>query len=91
MNQGDSDRYQVVISKLPVTCLTEEEFRMAPGVLLGDAWQIAERFPRNKYPTLVSGVLVESPRGESSHYLSLLKWDPTNECWKPAEKDPRSF
>jgi hypothetical protein len=88
MNQGD--RYQVLISKLPVPLLTEAQLRMAPGVYLGDAWQIAKRFPRNEYPTLVSGVLVESRNGENSHYLSLLKWDPTNECWKPAEKDPRS-
>ena len=89
MNQGD--RYQVVVSKLPVSLLTEEELRRAPGVCLGEAWHIAKRFPKREFPGLVSGVLVESPSGESSHYLSLIIWHSTNECWKPAKEDPRSF
>lgn len=84
------EMYKVVVTALPVRCLSEEELRMAPAVISGDAMLIERRFPKHEFPTLVGGAIVESPNRENLHYISLLIWDPTLNDWKPALEDPRS-
>lgn len=81
--------YQVVISTRPVRCLTADELKKAPVVLIGDAKLVAKRFPTCDFPTLVGGVIVESPNKEHLHYISLLEWDDDMKLWRPALEDPR--
>lgn len=81
--------YKVIVSGLPARCMSSEEIRRAPVVLIGDVCKLTTRFPKADFPSLVGGMPVESPSREQVHYLSLLERDPVTEHWKPAQADPR--
>lgn len=81
--------YKVIVSGLPVRCMSSEEIRRAAVVLHGDASKLTTQFPKEDFPSLVGGMPVESPSKEQVHYLSLLEWDPVMKHWKPAQADPR--
>jgi hypothetical protein len=73
---------KVIVSALPASCLRKEDINHAPVAFLGEITDLARRFPKNKYPNLIRGQVVESPSGEKSHYLSLVQKDEDG-IWRP--------
>jgi hypothetical protein len=81
--------YRMIVHRLPASILSAEELRNAESVFQGTSGEVKNNYSQGRYPRLVGGAPVESPSGEILQYLSLLKWDPETESWRPTLEDPR--